>query len=367
MSGVYVHIPFCGSKCYYCDFYSGPLKCDHREYVDCLLNELETRIGELGDADVRTVYVGGGTPSKLQAKELDRLLGTLRRFQPEEFTVEVNPEDVNAGLVAILTENGVNRVSMGVQSMIDGELTAIGRRHTVAQVGEAVNDLRRGGVGNLSVDLIYGLPGQTLRGWEESLSGVMELEPEHISAYSLSYEPGTLLWTRLKSGKIEAVDDETVEQMYDVLCARTAESGFRHYEISNFSKDGFMSSHNSAYWRFTPYLGIGAGAHSFIGGNRYYNPSNLKLYMADCIGSRVMEDLSMQDMMNEFVMVGLRTRNGVDMEDFKFRFGSSDYDRIMAEAERQSKMGNIEITDGGFRVPENRWLVSDSIIVAFFC
>lgn len=366
MSGVYVHIPFCGSKCYYCDFYSGPLKCDHGEYVNCLLKELDARIGLLGD-EISTVYVGGGTPSKLQRKELARLLERLNRLRPEEFTVEVNPEDVDEELTSLLVDAGVNRVSMGVQSMDDEELKSIGRRHTALQATEAVEILRRGGVKNISLDLIYGLPGQSLQSWENSLERVLELNPKHLSAYSLSYEPGTLLWTRLQNGKIEPVGEETIEKMYGILCRRTGECGYRHYEISNFGKEGFFSRHNSAYWKFKPYLGIGAGAHSYVDGKRSYNPSNLKKYMTDCVGAQVEESLTWGNLMNEYVMVGLRTSDGIDLRDFTRRFGEKEGERIREEALRQSKAGNIEFENDRFRVPESRWMVSDSIIVAFFC
>lgn len=366
MGGVYVHIPFCGAKCYYCNFYSGPLKCDHKEYVDCLFKELEARSEQLGE-EVRTVYVGGGTPSKLQQKELQRLLQRLAEWHPEEFTVEVNPEDVDEQLAELLVRNGVNRVSMGVQSLNDSELKAIGRRHNAAEAVKAMKTLREGGIRNLSVDLIYGLPDQDLKSWAKSLEGVLSLNPEHVSAYSLSYEPGTLLWTRLQTGKIEAVSEEVVAQMYEMLCRRMREAGFLHYEISNFGKEGFLSQHNSAYWKFAPYLGVGAGAHSFMERKRFFNPSNLKKYMADCVGVREQENLSREDLMNEFVMVGLRTSAGVDLDVFAERFGERERRRLEREAEHQIKNGNVVKEGERIRIPEERWLVSDSIIVAFFC
>lgn len=369
MAGVYVHIPFCAKKCYYCDFYSGPLKANHGEYVDCLIAEIEAKTSLLPDG-VSTVYVGGGTPSVLERRELRRLLGCLKEFGAEEFTVEVNPEDVDKELVDIFKGYGVNRVSMGVQSFVDEELRSVGRRHDSIQAIGAVKLLRDGGLPNISVDLIYGLPGQSVDSWRYSLDTALRLLPEHLSCYMLSYEPGTLLHTRLDTGKIAETDEATLEAMFGILCERTAAEGYEHYEISNFAREGFRSRHNSSYWKFVPYLGIGAGAHSFVGGERYSNPANIRVYMAGSVTAwekeQGDEDSCLTDKMNEFLMVGLRTSDGVDMEDFAGRFGDEAAALVREKALAQSGEGNVVFTRRGFRIPEERWLVSNSIIVEFF-
>lgn len=378
MAGVYVHIPFCAKKCHYCDFYSGPLKVSHVDYVNNLVEELDAKLHLLKDG-VSTVYVGGGTPSALEPRELRRLLGRLEKLNPEEFTVEVNPEDVDAAMVKLLVDSSVNRVSMGVQSFVDDELRSVGRRHSAFEAQAAAEALRNGGIKNVSLDLIYGLPGQTEESWRYSLDKAMQIAPEHLSCYMLSYEPGTLLHTRLNAGRITETDEETIARMYRILCESAAREGYEHYEISNFAKKGYRSRHNSSYWKFVPYLGIGAGAHSFIDGKRYSNPTNIRKYMADCVGAwggergereeretKDEENPYITDAMNEYLMVGLRTMDGVDMEDFSVRFGNEAAAVVWRKVNEQTALGNVALTEKGFRIPEEKWLVSNSIIVGFF-
>lgn len=307
MGGLYIHIPFCNSKCAYCDFYSGPLRIFNAEtYVAALTRELEARCAEINTFS--TVYIGGGTPSVMPPE----LLAPFLALASGERTVEVNPEDITPDYAERLMRAGANRVSMGVQSLNDDELKAIGRRHTAARAIEAYKVLRSVGFSNISLDLIYGLPGQTTESWHRSLSELLHLNPEHLSAYMLSYEPGTLLYSRLQSGKIQETDENDIIEMYSDLCQQAQAASFGHYEISNFARKGFRAIHNSAYWRMTPYLGLGPGAHSFDGEIRRYNDSNLKEYLLNPEGFAQIEEETPTQRHNDAVMTALRTSDGLD-------------------------------------------------------
>lgn len=348
MAGLYIHIPFCRAKCAYCDFYSGPLRCFHAEdYADALSRELQARRSEVGE--FRTVYVGGGTPSTISPE----LLAPFLALASGERTVEVNPEDVTPDYAARLRDAGANRVSMGVQSLVDSELRAIGRRHSAAKAVGAYRTLRDNGFDNISLDLIYGLPGQTFRSWRYSLRALLDLEPQHLSAYLLSYEPGTLLHTRLSAGKITEAADSLVERMYDLLCSEAAVAGYDHYEISNFARPGFHARHNSSYWDMTPYLGLGPGAHSFDGTVRRANPADLRSYMAhpDCVFELECENANEKH--NDLVITALRTACGIDPAVLD--------DDELAYARRTL----VATSDGRLRIPECDWLRSNTILAPF--
>ena len=285
MAGVYVHIPFCASRCSYCDFFSTlKLPQTGEAYVEAVVAEARLRCAELRGEAVRTLYMGGGTPSQLPLPLLERLLAGLGEVidlgSVEEFTVEANPDDVTPQWSAAVKALGVNRVSMGVQSFEDPILRAIGRRHTARQAVEAVNALRQAGIDNISIDLIYGLPGQTVASWARSVEEAIALEPQHISAYGLTYEEGTRLWRQRESGEVVEVPEEQCLEMYRTLVEMLAAAGYEHYEISNFALPGYHSRHNSSYWDETPYLGLGSAAHSYDGAVRRYNPADLQEYIA---------------------------------------------------------------------------------------
>lgn len=349
MAGLYVHIPFCRAKCAYCDFYSGPLRgFTPGAYADALRRELDARRSEV-DCEFNTVYIGGGTPSTMPPE----LLAPLLREARGEATVEVNPEDVTPGLAESLLRAGANRVSMGVQSLDDAELQAIGRRHTAARAIEAYRQLRAAGFDNISLDLIYGLPGQSVESWLKSLHGLLNLQPEHLSAYLLSYEPGTLLHTRLMRGKIAEADDDTVERMYSALCTAARAAGMEHYEISNFAMPGREAVHNSAYWTLTPYLGLGPGAHSFDGRVRRANRPDLKAYMARPQAAYDVEIENDNERHNDLVMTALRTSRGVDAEAFN-------------ADELEVARRTLEAAPGGrFRIAEHQWLTANTLLQPF--
>lgn len=367
MAGLYIHIPFCHSKCIYCDFYSIASSSKAGEYVDALLNELRVRMDELRGEKVKTVYLGGGTPSILPLPQLARLLDALPLGEAEEVTIEVNPEDVTPEFVALIRERGVNRVSMGVQTLNDSELKAIGRRHSAAQAVAAVETLRRGGIGNLSLDLMFGLPGQTIASLEKSVKSLLALTPEHISAYLLSYEPATRLTLLRDRGEITEASEETATGMYRLVCDALAAAGYTHYEISNYALPGRHSRHNSAYWAGTPYLGLGPGAHSFNGCERSYNPSNLNAYLrAQGLPERETEILTEEDRFNEALMLGLRTSRGVDLDQLRCDFPAHMTASMLARAQRFVDSGLMTLTPSALTIPPPHWMLTDSLLPTLF-
>ena len=338
MSAIYLHIPFCASRCIYCDFYSTTLRNKAPQYVAALIREMDERKSFLRTS-VRTIYFGGGTPSQLGPAHIATLLRALSsRFDLshcEEITLEANPEDFIDGTWPLSSPSQpsmsapsspyaggfegvpITRLSLGVQSLVDSELRLLHRRHNAAHVREAVHLLRNAGITNLSLDLMYGLPTQTLASWEYSIDEVLKLRPQHISAYNLSVEPSTRLHTLVQKGELTPCDDETCLQMAALLRTKLKAAGFEQYEISNYALSGFHSRHNSSYWVPTPYLGLGPGAHSYDGHNRRsWNAPDVEAYLR---GERVEESETLTDfdLYNERVMLGLRTAHGIDLHDLE--------------------------------------------------
>jgi len=369
MAGIYIHIPFCKRKCFYCDFYSvGAKNAPWREYIDTLLAELSTRAHELAGRPVTTLYIGGGTPSALPAGELSYLIDGVRDkvdMRLEECTVEVNPDDVTPALVEEYMAAGVDRVSMGVQSFSDAELTAVGRRHTAARAREAYELLRR--VGNVSIDLMFGLPGQSLDSFARSVTCALELHPEHISAYSLMWEEGTALSVMRRQGRVSEAPEGLSLDMYALLCRKLADAGYVHYEVSNFALPGRESRHNSSYWSGEPYLGLGAGAHSYDGHRlRTSNPCDVKAYMASGGGGQLRESLSETELREEMIMTSLRTRRGLAPAEYGSRFGTEALARLQQKAAPCLAAGNLAERQGALVVPESRLMMLDSVIVSLF-
>ena len=371
MAGVYVHIPFCASRCSYCDFFSTlSLKEAAETYVDALVAEARIRRDELRDEPVKTLYMGGGTPSQLPLPLLEHLVKGLADVLDlsgvEEFTVEANPDDVTSEWCAVLPQLGVNRVSMGVQSFEDDILQAIGRRHNAAQAVQAVNDLRSAGIGNVSIDLIYGLPGQTLASWGSSVNQALDLHPQHISAYGLTYEEGTRLWLQRERGEVKEIPEDVCVEMYRSLIARLREAGYEHYEISNFALPGYYSRHNSSYWDETPYLGLGAAAHSFDGSVRRSNPCNLRGYLEKIHHGEPAcesEEMTWWERYDERVMLGLRTARGVDAKRLGADFGEQALLHFTREAQRHIAKGNLRVANATRYVLTDEGIVlSDSVI-----
>lgn len=363
MAGIYVHVPFCHAKCAYCDFYSLANTRFMANYADAVIAEWNARKDELGNAAVRTLYFGGGTPSILPIADIQRIVSIFPTDSVEEFTIEVNPEDVNPDAVAAWKAVGVNRVSMGVQSLVNEELKFVGRRHSAADALAAIDCLRDGEIENISCDLIYGLPLQTERSWRYSLDTLLDKDIQHLSAYCLSYEPGTRLTMKRDRGEVAEADEEMIDCMYGILCSKAAAKGFEHYEISNFGRPGFHSRHNSSYWDSTPYLGLGPGAHSLgDDGVRRYVPSDIKAYVSHPSDAAVVDDEDDIDRFNDLILISLRTAHGLPKDAIPSKY----YRRLMTSAMRHIADGHLVEQDGRLFIPEEQWLVSDMVIRDLF-
>lgn len=369
-SGLYIHIPLCHSKCYYCDFYSQPVGADkasvsHR-LANAIVRELRLREPQYGIPDSwNTLYIGGGTPSLLPHECLAYILHSIHNLdKTTEITVEANPEDVSQQWLDSIKSLGINRVSMGIQTFRDDELMAIGRRHDSLSAHKALQLIAMNFV-NYSVDLIYGLPGQTIESWRYNVDTLMSLRVPHFSAYLLGIEPGTRLYARLKTGKIHEVAENLVEQMYAYLCETASSQGYNHYEISNFALPGFEAIHNSSYWDGTPYLGLGPSAHSFTGSVREVNPSSLKDYLSKIENGEAacfVEEETEVEKINDCIITSLRTSRGLDLNTLD-SFDSKESDIVRREIDRMLNTGTlITASDNRVRIPEDKWLVSDDIL-----
>ena len=314
MAGLYIHIPFCKSRCVYCGFYSTTGLELRERYVDALCREMEIR-GERND--IETIYLGGGTPSQLSIEQLQRLFIYINKVKEDaEITIEMNPDDVTAEFAAELQQLGVNRVSMGAQTFNDERLRFLHRRHNAKQVHQAVETLRQAGFKNISIDLMYGFPEETLDDWKADIEEALSLDVEHISSYCLMYEEGTPLYQLLEQGKVSEVDEELERQMYYTLKDRLEAAGYEHYEISNFARPGFRSRHNSSYWQGIPYIGIGAAAHSYDINTRSWNIADIRQYITGIEqGQRLYESETLDEVTryNDAVTVALRTCEGLDL------------------------------------------------------
>lgn len=369
MAGLYIHIPFCESKCIYCDFYSMSNN-NHLidKYIDTLLVEAVLRKNELNSETLTTIYLGGGTPSLLSITQLSKLVNGLKKVfdfsDVEEFTIEVNPDDVTADYIQQAKSLGINRVSMGVQSFNDEDLRFINRRHTAKQATDAIHIIKEAGIDNISIDLIYGIPGQNIEKWKNNVDTAILLLVQHISAYTLMYEEGTRLSVMRSLGKITEVDDDVVAAMYDYLVAQLKSNGYTHYEISNFALPGFHSRHNSSYWNLTPYLGLGVAAHSFDGTVRRFNPSNLKKYL-DALGEGKLyvevENITQAERYDEYVMLRLRTADGIDADELMHRFGEEYYQFFIEKTKPLVSEGYLINENGRYYIPENHIMISDNI------
>lgn len=369
MAGVYVHIPFCASRCIYCGFFSTLRGDEAACYVQALCREISSRRDYLGGEPVRTLYFGGGTPSRLTPAQMKTVVacisGTLGLESLREFTVECNPDDISLEYVAALRQMGVNRISMGVQSFHDGMLRFLARRHNAVQAIRAVEICHRAGIHNVSIDLMYGLPGQTMEMQKQDLDTAVGLDVQHISSYCLSYEPGSPLEGMRQKGLAEPLPEDTCAAMYSAMCSSLREAGFEHYEISNFARPGYQSQHNSSYWDGTPYLGLGAGAHSFNGHSRMWAPSDLDLYVKGAQSGNLefeQEELTVTDKYNEMVMLGLRTAAGIKLS----RLTDAQRTALLAASARFLETGRIVLSNGYLSIPQDYMFVSDGIISGLF-
>ncbi len=374
MPVVYIHIPFCKQRCKYCDFnsYAG-LDPFHGPYVRALLSEINFQALRLDDIDAPSIYIGGGTPTLLNPLYMDALLAEVYRWfsvsDAAEVTIEANPETVTKEKLVQLRRAGVNRLSIGFQSLDDGLLKLLGRKHSAQQAVSAFKDAREAGFNNVNIDLIFGIPGQSLAGWAVTLEQAASLDPEHISCYGLTVEPGTLLEREIAAGKLQVPDEDLQADMFAYTMGSLAESGFEHYEISNYAKSGRRCRHNLVYWDNGDYIGFGAGAHSKIGSKRFYNTANPKEYI-ESIGARgasisEITDLSTGNMISETIFLGLRKIEGLDLKSFEARFGRSVYDIYSAQIAKLAEDGLLEQDNGSLRLTDKGILLGNEVFSRF--
>lgn len=369
--GIYIHIPFCKSRCIYCGFYSTTNKELKERYVDALIREIHMRKDDfarlgtsLSPSSTSTVYFGGGTPSSLSVCDIERIVGALESTfngTPSEVTLEMNPDDVTKDYIKAVRQMGINRISMGIQTFDDSRLQFIRRRHNAPQAEKAVMTIREEGIHNVSIDLMFGFPNQTMDEWVTDIDKAIALHPTHISAYSLMYEEDTPLFRMLQKGEINQIDDETSLAMYTELINRLTTNGYEHYEISNFAMPGYRSVHNSSYWHDTPYLGFGAAAHSYNKDTRSWNIPDLKKYI-ESIESGVLpsesEVIDADTHYNDLITTALRTREGLNLDDLPQKYR----EYALVNARKSISEHLLEATDNHIRLTREGLFVSDMVM-----
>ena len=364
MQGLYIHIPFCKSRCIYCGFFSTTMLDLRQQYVDALCQEMKMRCQ--GGENISTIYLGGGTPSQLTTDQLRQILHRAYIYnkveKDAEVTIEVNPDDVTERFANDLTQLPVNRISMGVQTFDDKRLRFLHRRHTAEQVTTAVDRLRAAGIKNISIDLMYGFPGETIADCEADIAKALSLQVEHISTYCLMIEEDTQLQQMLQQGNITETEEELERQMYETIINRLEDGGYEQYELSNFARPGFQSRHNSSYWDGTPYIGIGAAAHSYDIESRSWNIADIKQYIQGMANSqRIYEEerLDSDTRYNDAITVALRTSRGLDLKALSPKHRTY----CLENAQRYLDDGLLERTqDNHLRLTRRGLFVSDMIM-----
>lgn len=372
-ASVYVHVPFCPARCRYCDFCSSVYdRATASATVDAILRELDARSGELSTEPLATVFVGGGTPTSLPAEQLTPLLSALAsRCGPDtEFTVEANPATLDIEMIRAMRDHRVNRLSIGVQSFCDKELDFLGRLHDADGARRAVALAKQGGVETLSLDLMYGLPGQDPGDWDASLDKTLSLGVDHVSSYCLSIEPETPLHAELQAGLVTPMEDDAQREMYERAIARLKAAGLAQYEISNFARPGCECRHNIGYWQSDPYVGIGPSAASYIGGVRMVNTSEIKAY-GERIGAgesaqAFSERLFGRKKAAEMLMLALRMRGGVNRSAFRSRVGVDPLDLFPVSLGRSVTEGLCEMDDHTIRLTEAAQFISNAVFADLF-
>ncbi|MDD7319147.1 MAG: radical SAM family heme chaperone HemW [Prevotella sp.] len=371
MKSLYIHIPFCESRCIYCGFYSTTDLVLRNDYVDALVQEMMMR--EAG-SNIGTIYLGGGTPSQLTEEQLRKVLYNINKVynveRDAEITIECNPDDIDGRFAGSLADMGFNRVSLGAQTFSDERLQLIRRRHSARQVDDAVTMLRKAGIRNISIDIMFGFPGETLEDWENDISHALSLEPQHISAYTLMVEENTVLHRLVGEGKISVADDELCLAMFEHLTERLASAGYEHYEISNFAKlyssdtrrSEYRSVHNSNYWADVPYIGIGAAAHSYDLRERSWNVANITEYIRIAkSGKRPTEGNETIDSIthyNDIVTTAMRTREGIPLN----RLTREQLNYLLKTARLMAERGLVDISDTHVSLTHRGIFVSDSVM-----
>lgn len=370
MAGLYLHIPFCKRRCLYCDFYSTTMEERKEEYVRALCRELELRKEYLQGEPLETLYLGGGTPSQLNQQALEQIFETVERVyglsQCSEITLEANPDDLSEAYVRMLRTLPVNRLSMGVQTFNEEKLRFLHRRHTAAQAVEAVRRCQEAGLTNLSVDLIYGLPGEQPSDWEADLQQAVALQVPHLSAYHLIYEEGTELYRLLEAHRVEEVDEELSVRFFRMLIEQLRAAGYEHYEISNFALPDHYARHNTAYWTGRRYLGAGPSAHSYNGVTRQWNVASLTDYIEALLKEgRVpfeLEELDRTTRYNERVITSLRTMWGLNLTQLEQEFGRELVDYCLRNAQPHLQEGRLKKEKDTLKLTAEGIFLSDGIM-----
>lgn len=372
-AGIYLHIPFCHKACHYCNFHFSTSLQRKPELVHALLQEIGQRRDYLQGKPIRSVYFGGGTPSLLSDAELRSLMDGLHRhftILPEaEITLEANPEDITTAAVHHWISAGINRLSIGIQSFSDPLLQWMNRNHSGQDAETCILKAQDAGIHNLSADLIYGIPGLTDGQWEEDSWRLVELEVPHISAYALTVEPKTALAHQISTGKVSQTDDAQGARQFHLLRGWLQQSGYAHYEISNYARDGRMAVHNTGYWLGQEYLGLGPSAHSFNGHSRQWNIANNARYIAlveQGGGYTEREELDPYTRMNERIMTSLRTMWGLDLDQFGAAFGEAYLHQLLKEAESLIAGGQVEVRGSRMHVLAAYMFTADSVISQLF-
>ena len=369
MAGIYIHIPFCKRRCIYCDFFSTTQSEKKPTYIHALCQELEIRKNYLEGEEIETIYLGGGTPSQLTEKELNEIFTSLYNIykvkEDAEITLEANPDDLTPEYVSMLRRLPVNRISMGIQTFQEETLKLLHRRHTARQAIEAFRRCREAGFRNISIDLMYGLPGETLDTWKQDLQQAIDLHPEHISAYHLIYEEGTELWKLKEQHQVEEADEDLSVTLFSTLINELTNAGYQHYEISNFCLPGLHSRHNSSYWTGKKYLGCGPSAHSFNGISRQWNVASLSKYIEGIISGKPdfeIEDLDLYTRYNDFVITSIRTCWGMSLSRLRTEYGEELYRYCLRMAKPHLSEGVLEICEGVLKLTRRGIFISDGIM-----
>lgn len=369
MAGIYIHIPFCKTRCIYCDFYSTTRSELKSQYIRALCRELTERKEYLKGEPIETIYFGGGTPSQLSEDDFLQVFSTIRQVygmeHASEITLEANPDDLTEEYTRMLSSLPFNRISMGIQTFDDATLKLLNRRHNASQAIQAVERCRDAGFQNISIDLIYGLPGETDHRWAEDLQQAVSLDVEHISAYHLIYEEDTPLYRLLQQHAVSQVDEDSSVRFFSTLIDTLNAAGYEHYEISNFCKPGMYSRHNTSYWQATPYLGCGPSAHSFNGDSREWNVASLSQYLASIEqGHRLheTEQLDTETRYNEFIITGLRTMWGISVRELKDRFGEALWQYCMKQARPYLENEKLQLLNDRVKLTREGIFISDGIM-----
>jgi len=372
MAGIYIHIPFCKKLCHYCDFYHIISPADNSVFIDAIEAEIPLRKEYLVSETISTIYIGGGTPSVFSIKELNTLLDTLyEHFTVEEkceMTIELNPDDITPRYLEGLKKLNINRISIGIQSWDDSYLKMLNRRHDSAQAESALRETLKAGFENITIDLIYGIPGMTNKEWTAALDHSFSFDIKHLSAYHLTFEKGTVFGKMLEKGEIDELDEDDSNALFNILIEKAEHAGFIHYEISNFGKPGYFSIHNSNYWKQVNYIGLGPSAHSFNGYSRQWNIRDLKSYVeAVNMGKSFFEreELDTKARFNEYIMTSLRTMWGIDLEYVERTFEKEGYDYVVNLASKFRNYGLMNHEKNALILTNQGKMISDNIISEF--